>query len=72
MRATVESMQQLATVDGQLCRVWEGVTEAGARLLLFVPFFCYSGRGNEDQAIAEAMLPGDRQHDVKILDALDA
>lgn len=71
MRVVVESMQQLAMVNGLQCRVWEGVTEGGARILLFVPFFAYSGREGEDEAIAAAMVPHQDRYNIQMQDALD-
>jgi hypothetical protein len=36
MRLTITSTEHTATINGAECRVWEGVTDGGARCVLFV------------------------------------
>lgn len=71
MRAIVESTQTLALVNGQRCRVWEGLTEGGSPLYLFVPFLSIAAPESEEQAVREAMVETSGDVQVQILDALD-
>lgn len=36
MKITIESTDQITTLDGVPCRVWKGATEAGVECVVFV------------------------------------
>jgi len=36
MKATIESTDQLVTIDGVSCRAWNGTTEGGASFTAFI------------------------------------
>ncbi len=36
MRITIESTNTTTVLDGTECRIWEGVTEGGAKVRLFI------------------------------------
>lgn len=71
MRVVVESQQQLVRVNGLTCRLWEGFTEGGHPIMLFVPYFTVQSDQDEDEAIEQALVPGLDKVDLKILDDLD-
>lgn len=37
MKITIENTSKFATLDGVLCRIWEGTTEKGIKMHAFIP-----------------------------------
>jgi hypothetical protein len=59
MKITMESIKQMTAVNGQLCRVWKGVTEGGVPCFVFTKLLKVAGAENqaEFERELEATLP---------------
>lgn len=61
MKLTIESTDQITTLDGVPARVWKGVTEAGVECVVFVHRIAVHRAADNDQfarELKEQLPPG--------------
>lgn len=54
MKMTIEPTGRFQKWEGVNCRIWEGMTDGGTKVEVFVP--CVQARSNEDQRDLESAL----------------
>jgi hypothetical protein len=62
MKITIESSGELTTVDGHMVRKWNGVTERGARCIVFVARIAVLKSESQEQferELKETAAPGE-------------
>lgn len=64
MKITIESTDKIALIDGVPCRFWDGVSESGARCVVFVHRIAV--HCDDDPTEFQGLIEGPKPDDVQI------